>query len=62
MSWRSDRREVRVRRWLDGISFRARVVLTILVVVGTILIIVWSDHDLANALGEMARNFGQVPD
>jgi hypothetical protein len=38
------------------------VVLTILVVVSAILIIVWSDHDLANALGEMARNFGQGPD
>ena len=48
-----------MRRWIDGISLRTRVVLTLCIAVTTILIIVRDDLDVTNALVALAHSVAQ---
>jgi hypothetical protein len=48
-----------MRRWIDELSFRARVVLTILIVAIASVIIAW-DEPVITSLVDMARAFADV--
>jgi hypothetical protein len=46
-----------MRRWLDDLSLRARVVLTILIAATTLFVIALDEPPVITALVEMARAF-----